>query len=217
MTKICLVVGGKEYLSDCLTALPGCEADANNLFAAFVDDVHSDYDQEESICLISPTIEDVNRSFDRLLEIKVPIEVFTFAYSGHGGVRHNSLFLCTKDTVPTKLSTTALSLSNIFTFIAELRPGHTNVIIDACESGGVVFNLKSLIDPNLFGASNTPGLSVLAAAASDQSAGEDASGGFVSSAIVDCLCGTNRVQANRPFLNLIEVGDHVSKIISDQG
>lgn len=215
MKKICFVIGSKDYASAALPDLLGCEPDANNIFDALIDPSLGAHDEEESRLLISPTLEEVRSTFDEIYEENTDIDVFTFVFSGHGAVKTGNLFLCMKNTVFDRLSTTAFPLSYLFTILNEVAPRQTNIIIDACEAGGVVFDLRHIINPELLGAKETPGVSILASAASDQNAKEKPDGGYASTALLQCLRGEVRVQAHRPYLNLIEVGNCVSKIVSD--
>ena len=217
MKKICLIIGSKEYQHKNLSNLPGCEADANNMFQALTDPLLGGYDKGNSCLLISPTLEKVRDTFDEIFQRNTEIDVFTVSFSGHGGVKTGNLFLCMKNTVTERLSTTAFPLSSLFTMLNEVAPKQTNIIIDACESGGVVFDLRNIINPELLGAKDTPGVSILASAASDQSAKEypDGSGGYATRALVECLTGKIRVQSNRPYLNLVELGTFLSKVIPE--
>ena len=214
MNKLCVVIGVKDYLSEALQQLPGCKADAVSIFEALTDPEIGGYDRKTSTCLISPKLNTLRGVFDDILKCNQIIDVFTFAFSGHGGVKNGNLFLCLEDTNVERLSTTGLSLSQVFTFLAEVAPSQSNIIIDACESGGVVADLKQLINPDLLGASDTPGVSIFAAAASDQAAKETEAGGYASTALLRCLRGAERVQTSRPYLNLIEVGNFVSSAVS---
>lgn len=214
MKKVCFVIGGKDYSNPRLRTLPGCEADAHTLFQILTDLSYGEYDKKISYLLISPTLNEVQSVFDSIIANNPDIDVFTFAYSGHGSVKAGSMYLCMRDTGPERLSTTALPLSHIFLFLNEAAPREANIIIDACESGGVVCDLNQLIKPDLLGASNTPGVNILASAASDQSAGETLKGGYALTALVKCLRGDHRVQSSRPHLNLVEVGRSVSAMVS---
>lgn len=215
MTKVCFVIGSKEYESAGLLNLPGCEPDALNIFNTLIDSSYGAHDEVKSQRLISPTIEEVRNTFDEIFRENTEVDVFTFVFSGHGGVKTGNLFLCMRNTDPDRLSTTALPLSYLFTILNETAPKQTNIIIDACESGGVIFDLRHIINPELLGAKDTPGVSILASAATDQSAKETPDGGFASISLVECLRGDVRVQTHRPYLNLVEVGNYVSNVVSD--
>lgn len=74
------------------------------------------------------------------------------------------------------LSMSALSLADMFRSINEAAPLQSNIVIDACESGGLIQDLGALLKPGLLGNVGSPGLTLLAKAAQDQGAAESPAG-----------------------------------------
>ena len=101
--------------------------------------------------------------------------------------------------------------------IGEARPRQTNIIIDACHAGGVAFDLNGLLKPEVVGEAGTPGISLFGAAAADEYAVETQAGGIGTRALLSLVRGDARVQEARPWLDLVEVGQAASELISAQG
>ena len=211
MNKVCFVVGVMEYEAPEFCQLSGAKSDALKLFSAFTDADIGDYDKERSTLLISPTLSQMTEAFEKLFLQPDDIDLFTFSFSGHAVIKAGGLYLCLKNSSWDRLSTSAFPLSRLFTVLNEMSPKQSNIIIDACEAGGLVADLRHVINPDILGAKDTPGVSILAAAAAGQSANETQDGGYVTAEILNCLNGNTRVQSHERFLNLVEVGNSISK------
>jgi hypothetical protein len=111
-------------------------------------------------------------------------------------------------------SATALGISDLFAILNEAQPRQTNIILDACQSGGVVVDLPSVLKPDIIGGSQTPGISIFASSALDEYSGDTKDGGVGTIHLLRCIEGNEIVQTVRPTLDLVEVGRVASEIIS---
>jgi hypothetical protein len=138
------------------------------------------------------------------------LDTFTFFFAGHGGVKSGSFYMCLKDSRADALSASGLSLSDFFLNLSEAAPAQSNIIIDACESGGLIADLGVLLKSSVLGDAGTPGITLLATSAQNQYSGETPEGGLGTSAILDCIEGREFIQDLTSTLDLVEIGRHVS-------
>jgi hypothetical protein len=144
------------------------------------------------------------------------VETFTFFFAGHGGVSRGSYYLCVKDTVSTRLATRALSLSQLFQILNETNPLQCNIILDSCQSGGLISDLPTVLKPELLGASNTSGISIFASSASNEYSSDTALGGLGTVQLLRVLRGEITVQTHYPYLDLIEAGRVAAEFIYEE-
>ena len=209
MSRVLLSIGCDAYSH--LDGLDGAERDSERIFQALVEDA-GDYDRDLSVSLRSPTMEEIDRAIEGLFDLR-DLDILTFFFAGHGGVKYGTSYLCPSNTRPDKLSATALSLPDLLTKLAELRPRQVNVVMDSCQSGGAMLDMNSLLKPEVLTGLNSPSISFLAAAAPDQYAGEEDEGGFATLALLRYLSGEEMLQDNRPYLDLVEIGRAVSESV----
>jgi hypothetical protein len=114
------------------------------------------------------------------------------------------------------MSATAHPLNALFTALNESRPTQVNIIIDACNAGGLVGDLGTLLKPELIGARDSPSISLLAAASADEYANETNSGGVVTSLLVEYLVGTKKINRTDRYLDLADIGKLISTTIDKQ-
>ena len=194
-----------------LEGLDGAERDAERIFRALVEDA-GDYDRDLSVLLRSPTMEEIDLAIEGLFDLR-DLDILTFFFAGHGGVKYGTSYLCPSNTRPDRLSATALSLPDLLTKLAELRPRQVNVVMDSCQSGGAMLDMNSLLKPEVLTGLNSPSISFLAAAAPDQYAGEEDEGGYATVALLRYLSGEEMLQEHRPYLDLVEIGRAVSESV----
>lgn len=209
--RVLLSIGCNDYES--LDQLKGAEFDAARIFQALTNPVKGGYDPQRSRLLLSPQISEVRNAIAGILFDSSPIDSFSFFFAGHGCVKAESFYMCMSDSRLDALSVTALSLSDIFRSISEAAPAETNLIIDACQSGGLIADLSVLLKSELIGKAGTPGITLLATSALDQPAGETLCGGYGTNAILDCIEGSTFINDSAPMLDLIEIGRSVTKQI----
>ncbi|MEE4464951.1 caspase family protein, partial [Azotobacter chroococcum] len=141
-----------------------------------------------------------------------------FFFAGHGSVSAGSFYMLLRDSTPNGQSMSALSLADVFRTLNEAAPHQSNIIIDACESGGLIADLGVLLKPEMLGNAGTPALTLVATSAQDQFAKESEEGGFGTNAILDCIEGRDFIQDSTSVLDLVEIGRRVStRLISEKG
>jgi hypothetical protein len=216
VNRRCLIaIGCNRYEEE--NDLTGAEADASRVYDALMKPEVGGYDSETSQLLHSPTLAEVRAAVRSVLIRSEPIETLTIFFAGHGGVKAGTFYLLPSDASSALLSATALSASELLAMIAEAAPLQTNLIVDACEAGGVSSDIRALLRPEDLGATSTPGVTVLAMAARDQSAIEIDSAGVGTTALLDCIEGRAFVSDSRPTLDLLEIGTHVSEMLAALG
>ncbi|MFY2765441.1 caspase family protein [Arenimonas sp. MALMAid1274] len=208
MTRIAIVVGCNTYESTTLSDLTSAELDARNVSEALENGT------DTVLLLLSPTATAVQEAFAKIAQ--ETIEDLTFYFAGHGEVRDNRLFLCARNTDRNSLAATSLSFSNLLVLIQDCRPIHANIIVDACQSGGVADDIATSLNPRTIGTLDSFGLSLLAACTRDQPAMEDDQGGFCTSALVECITGKTFVQDMTAHLDLMEVAKHVAVSVRER-
>lgn len=213
----CIVIGAENYSDSALSKLEACKNDADNVFDTFTDPTFGVYDEGRSIKLISPKLSDIQATFDEINRASKGADVFTFYYSGHGALFRENLYLCAQDTCVDRLSTTGLQFSYIIGVLKELSPRVTNVIIDACEAGGIAGDLRQIVSPEILGPANSQGLNIFASSASDGPSAATLTESIATASFLKCLRGEIRVQSSRKQLNLTEVGAAVTADLKTAG
>src|SRR5664280_1088146 len=202
--RVLIAIGCNEYAG--YLPLHGAETDGRRIFESLIKPNVGDYDLVASALLLSPTLNDVQAALTQILFSGQPIDTLTVFFAGHGEVKAGSFYMCLRDTRSDALSATALSLSDLFLKIGEARPSQSNIIIDACESGGLISDLGVLLKSELLGNAGTPGITLLATSARDQYSAETSEGGLGTNAILDCILGETFIQDLAATLDLVEIG-----------
>lgn len=215
--RVLIAIGCDSYNNPPLQPLSGAENDAATIFGHLVTDEWGEYDKAQSKLLLSPTMATLRSTIEDALFSSQPIEELTLFFAGHGGVKDNTYFLCLKDTDIGRMSLNALSMTQLFAWITEAKIHHTNLIVDACHAGGVVHDIGVLLNPHVIGKAGSLAISILAASGSDEYAGESGGAGHCTSALMACLKGETLVQTTRPSLELVEVGQVVSRTMQGTG
>jgi hypothetical protein len=210
-----IVVGCNEY--DHMQMLYGAEADAERIYDALIKTEVGGYDPTYSRILLSPTSAALRNEVREVLFSGKPLDTFTFFFAGHGGVKSGSFYMCLKDSRTEALSASGLSLSELFLNLSEAAPAQSNIIIDACESGGLIADLGVLLKSDLIGDAGTPGITLLATSAQNQTSCETGEGGLGTSAILDCIEGREFIQDLTSGLDLVEIGRQVSSRLRAAG
>lgn len=87
---------------------------------------------------------------------------------------------------------------------------HVNIVIDACNTGGLVNDLGSLLKPEVIGKRGTFGVSILAAAASDEFALEENGQGLMTTSVLNLLSGKKKISSDNEYLDLVTIGRYIS-------
>lgn len=210
--RVLLCIGCDAYES--LSTLKGAELDAKEIFATLIDPVYGDYQTSTARLMLSPTLGEVFNTIDELMPEGQTTDTLTLFFAGHGGLSKGSYYLCLKDTVSGRFATTAFGLSRLFEIINEKAPAQCNIILDSCQSGGLVADLGALLKPELIGTANTSGISIFATSAADEYSIDTPSGGLGTIQLLRVLRGEVDIQSQQPYLDLVEVGRIAANNIS---
>jgi uncharacterized caspase-like protein len=164
------------------------------------------YNAALSKLLESPRLSDVLEALKTLAFEASGTGVLTLYFAGHGCVSKGSFYLAVRDSQANRLSVTGLSIAQLFRVISESQPRIANIVIDACQAAGSVYDLPSLLNPDVIGKAHDSSIVFLGACAADQYAAETDSGGVATTALLRYLKGEARLQDDRPFLDLLELG-----------
>jgi Uncharacterized protein containing caspase domain len=207
--KALLAIGCNTY-DHINPSLDGAEPDASRIFDGLLKSRSPFYDPDRSIILRSPSVDEVRAALRSILFSGHKLDVLTFYFAGHGTVSNSSFYMCTRDTQSDALSATAFALADLFRYINEAKPVQTNIIIDACESGGLIEDLNVLLKGSLYGEAGTPGVTLFAASASNESAQETPQGGLATQALVAYITGSDFLRDDSPTLDLLEIGRRIN-------
>lgn len=210
-----LAIGCDTYAE--LNPLTGAEADAAAIFELLIQPQIGDYDVARSRLLQSPTLQEVRLALTDMLFGDQPLDTVTVMFAGHGAVSGGSFYMAMSDSRGHALSATALSLADLFRMIAEAAPRQSYLVIDACESGGLISDLNVILKSEVMGELGTPGVTLLATAASNEGAIEVEGHGVGTAALLDCIRGDILLQDSTPALDLVEIGRAVSERVSAAG
>ena len=213
--RVLLAIGCNQYEN--AKQLNGAEADAQRIFSVLIRPEVGQYDVARSTLLLSPSLHEVRQCLHAALFTDPQPETFTFFFAGHGGVSAGSYYMWLRDTRPKGQSISALSLADLFRSINEALPRQNNIIIDACESGGLIEDLTVLLKHEILGNAGTPTFTLVATSAQDQTSGETQEGGVGTNAILDCIEGRDFIQDSTSTLDLVEIGRKVSTRLRDSG
>lgn len=213
--RVLIAIGCNSY--DHNKSLTGAEDDAKRIFSALLRPEVGQYDENKSRLLLSPSIQQVRDCLRKVLFDTTKIETFTFFFAGHGGVKAGSFYMWVRDSHPVDQSMSALSLADLFRSLNEASPRQSNIMIDACESGGLITDLGVLLKSEVIGDTGTPALTLVATSAQNQNALETSAGGYGTNAILDCIEGRDFVQDNTSVLDLVEIGRRVSRRLENSG
>lgn len=210
-----LSIGCDSY--EHLDALTGAENDARGIYETLIRPEVGDYDAARSHLLLSPSLQAVRDALTSILFDEDAPDTLTIAFAGHGAVSGGSFYMAMRDSRGDALSATALSLGDLLRMIAEAVPAQTYLIIDACQAGGLIADLNVILKSDIMGRLGTPGVTLLATAASNESALENSGSGVGTAALLECVRGDIFLQDSAPALDLVEIGRAVSHRVSQAG
>ena len=201
---VCIAFGIANYEDNALSTLLGAKADAERVF-----DVLLNSEIVESDSTLSSVHYDVSRDEARKIIADVAynpeIDTLSIYFAGHGGSSNSGYFLCCKDCDTSKMAYSALSLSDIFTILSSSPKKHVNLIIDACNAGGLAQDLSAISKNSHMGATSGISISIIALSSKDESSFENASGGFGTTAFLEVIKGERDSQSNKEYLSLGDV------------
>lgn len=210
-----IAIGCDHY--DHIDPLSGAVADARDVFDTLMRPEVGDYDGARSRLLLSPTLHEVREALTSVLFGDEPLDTLALSFAGHGAVGAGSFYMAVRDTKAQALSVTALSLADLLRMVAEAAPKQTYLFIDACQSGGLISDLNVILKSEVMGELGTPGVTLVATAAANQSAYEEGGHGIGTTALLDCVRGDIFLQDSAPALDLVEIGRAVSERVAATG
>ena len=208
MKRKLISVGCNDYTH--LDGLHGAEKDATDIFDTLTNEKYGNYDKDKSRLLLSPTLVELYDVFSDVLFSEPDLDNLCFYFAGHGVVKSSNYYLCLKESSINSLSITALDFSKLLNILSEKLPVQANIIIDACEAGGVTHNMGSIIKPENFGKNNACSMSFFLAAASNENADEDSNGGVITQSLIDVIKGNNELGIASEYYDLCALGKCVS-------
>jgi len=125
---ILLSIGCNTY--DYLPQLEGAEKDAKEVFELLCRPP-GDYHKELSSLLLSPAHVEINEALSQVFPSGREIDVLTFYFAGHAGVKAGSFYLCVRDSDRERLSMTAFPIATLFAITNEIHPRQLNIVVDA--------------------------------------------------------------------------------------
>lgn len=198
------VFGIENYDDESLSALPGAKFDAERVYLTFSDKNIFDADHTLSNMYVNSTREEARKIIAELA-YDPEIDTLSLYFAGHGGATNTGYYLCCKDTDSKRLSYSALALSDIFTILSSSPKKQVNLIIDACNAGGLVQDLSAIAKNPQMGAAAGISISIIALSSREQASYESASGGFGTTAFLDVVKGNVDNQSNKEFLSLGDI------------
>lgn len=207
MTRALIAIGVNTY--DHVNALGAAEHDATVMFNELIKPDVGAYEPAFSRLLLSPTLAEVRLAVEEVVLGGVQFDELTFFFAGHGMIQPVGFYMAMRDTRLDRATATAFSLSELFAQIAEASPAQTNVILDACFSGGLAADLSMLTRPETSGYVGSPAVTLLAMSARNQEANEYADGGVGTSALLECITGRALVREDVGSLELFDIAQVV--------
>jgi len=215
MTRALIAIGVNTY--DHVNALGAAEHDATVVFNELIKPDVGAYEPAFSRLLLSPTLAEVRLAVEEVVLGGVQFDELTFFFAGHGMIQPVGFYMAMRDTRLDRATATAFSLSELFAQIAEASPAQTNVILDACFSGGLAADLSMLTRPETSGYVGSPAVTLLAMSARNQEANEYADGGVGTSALLDCITGRALVREDVGSLELFDIAQVVIQRVRRSG
>lgn len=215
MTRALIAIGVNTY--DHVNSLGAAEHDATVVFNELIKPDVGAYEPALSRLLLSPTLAEVRLAVEEVVLGGVQFDELTFFFAGHGMIQPVGFYMAMRDTRLDRATATAFGLSELFAQIDEASPAQTNVILDACFSGGLAADLSMLTRPETSGYVGSPAVTLLAMSARNQEANEYADGGVGTSALLDCITGRALVREDVGSLELFDIAQVVIQRVRRSG
>jgi len=215
MSHVLLAVGCNDY--EHANPLHGAENDAETIFALLTNPRFGDCDPNKSILVKSPSYAGLRSAIILATQHIESDDVLTFFFAGHGIVKAGTFYMCLSDTMLDQIAATAFPLNNLLSAIQDASPRHANVLIDACNSGGVAGDFRRALSQEGIGDTGTTEISLLAACARNQLAYEEAGRGVFTRNVLECVEGTIYVQDTTELLDLADVAGVISHAVAASG
>ncbi|MCZ4354895.1 caspase family protein [Roseovarius aestuarii] len=215
--SVCIAIGAAKYDDNSIGDLPGATVDAKAFYDAAT---HIDFgtcDVSLSTLLSNPTKEDV-RVVVADAVLNPTVKSLTIFFAGHGAETNSGYFLTCCDAIASRLALTALSLTDLFQLLNERAGLHTNIVLDACQAGGVAIDLSAVTKSFEVGVAGGSSVSILAMSSRGEAAEEalDGSGGFGTKALLSVMKGEVDTGKNVAELTLADIAQAINVSESTQ-
>lgn len=211
----CISFGISEYQDQKLTSLPGAAADAKRVHDAFMNTEIMDADKDLSSFHLNLTKERI-REVIADAAYNEDINALTIYFACHGESDASGYFLFPSDCQSNKLAFSAISLGDIFTILCSSPRKHVNLIIDACNAGGVAQDFSAIIKDPKMGAIAGISISIIALSGRNEFSLEYPNGGVGTTAFLEVLSGHSDPETNKEYLSLGDVAQTLDIIGTEQ-
>lgn len=204
--SVCIAIGAASYTDSSISSLPGAVVDAKGFYEAVTDSEYGTCDEALSILLSDPTKEAVRVAVANAV-LNPNVKNLTIFFAGHGAETSSGYFLTCCDTLLERLALTGLSLTDVFQLLNERVGLHTNIVLDACQAGGVAADLSAVTKSFEVGVAGGSSVSILAMSSRNEAAEEarDGSGGFGTKALLSVMRGDIDTGKNVSELTLADI------------
>lgn len=217
MNNYLLSIGCDSYESKEINDLQGAENDASNIYNTLLEEESTIYDITQSKYLKSPTLVEFRDALEQMLYDSETPDIFTLFFAGHGGIVDGTYYLVLKNSKLDRLSISAISLSEILNILSSSGVKHINLIMDSCQTAGLVNDLLSVIKPEILGKKGSISIAILAAAASDEYATEENGEGIFTSSLIKYINGSKKITTDLEYLDLSLLGKKISDEFLEEG
>jgi len=212
-----LVVGVSEYDSPLYAHLPGAEVDRQRTGTFLTDPERGAVGVSRLSSLSSPTINEVREELGRsVANARKESSTLFIYFSGHAqSAGSNGLYLICRDTDPTNLSLTALSLRQLAGILAEHNILGSITVLDACNAGAAGVAAADIAINQLWQGESAlaEGHFILAACGPNERARETFSGGRFTTALLEQVDAVGR---ERPYDQTIAVETLATALVSNE-
>ncbi|SNR76874.1 caspase family protein [Puniceibacterium sediminis] len=208
--SICIAIGAAHYKDSSISSLPGATVDAKNFYGAATNKEFGTCDETLSKLLLDPTKEDVRVAVADAVS-NPTVTSLTLFFAGHGAETKSGYFLTCHDADASRLALSGLSLTDVFQLLNERSGLHTNIVLDACQAGGVAIDLSAVTKSFEVGVAGGSSVSILAMSSRGEAAQEalDGSGGFGTQALLRVMKGEVDTGKNVAELTLADIAQAI--------
>jgi len=208
--SVCIAIGASNYTDARISHLPGATPDAELFFGVATSSEYGSCDVAGSELLLDPAKEQVRETVTRAITTP-EVGCLTIFFAGHGIETNSGYFLTCKDCDIDRVALTGLSLTDVFQLLNEGAGVHTNIVLDACEAGGVAIDLSAITKSFEAGVAGGSSVSILAMSSRREAAEEapDGSGGFGTKALLALMKGDADTGSNASELTLADIAQSI--------
>lgn len=208
--SVCIAIGAAEYLDKSIEDLPGAAVDAKAFYDIATSNEFGICDTRDSMLLLNPTREQVRTAVADAV-LNQDVNSLTIFFAGHGAETNSGYFFTCSDANVSRLALTGLSLTDVFQLLNERADLHTNIVLDACQAGGVAADLSAVTKSFEVGVAGGSSVSILAMSSRGEDAEEalDGSGGIGTKALLSVMKGDVDTGKNVAELTLADIAQAI--------